>query len=304
MYVVVAIPLLFFPDGRLATRFARRLVVLILGDAALFVVVAATAPGPFLPPDQSSPHVFGTMPEALSAVLTAISLPGLPVSLVALVVYLVRRYRASDSGRRRQFRWLSLVAALLPVTLLATWVSYVVAGNADVVLVIGLTSIYLALPTLIAVAVLKPDLFDVDRVIATTATHAAFTACLLVVYTGADLLAGQLLAHRAPTVAVGVTALFAVLLAPARGRAQRHIDRWLYPARKAAFAAIDLLQRDTVTARARPEQLQGRLREALRDPELLVGIGRRSPGSWWLRTARPWFVLRRDSTLRSSWAAS
>ena len=270
-YVVVAIPLLFFPDGRLTTRFARRLFVLILVDAALFMVVAATAPGPFLPPDQSSPHVFGTMPEALSAVLTAISLPGLPVSLVALLVFLVRRYRASDRGRRRQFRWLSLVAALLPVTLLATWLSYVVAGNADVVLVIGLASIYLALPTLIAVAVLKPDLFDVDRVIAATAIHAAFTACLLVVYTGADLLAGQLLAQRAPTVAVGVTALFAVLLAPARGWVQRHIDRWLYPDRKAAFVAIDDLQRDTVTARARPEELERRLRGALRDPELLVG---------------------------------
>jgi signal transduction histidine kinase len=271
VYVVVAVPLLFFPDGRLTTRFARWLLVLILVDAALFMVDAATAPGPFLPPDQSSPHVFGTLPEALAAVLTAISLPGLPVLLVSVLVYLVRGYRASDRGRRRQFRWLSLVAALLPLTLLATWVSYLVAGNADVVLVVGLASIYLALPTLIAVAVLRPELFDVDRVIAATATHAAFTACLLVVYTGADLLAGELLARRAPTVAVGVTALFAVLLAPARGWAQRQIDRWLYPARKAAFVAIDELQRDTVTAWARPEQLQGRLREALRDPDLLVG---------------------------------
>jgi signal transduction histidine kinase len=271
VYVVVALPLLFFPDGHLETRVARWMLVVILVDAALFMVVAATAPGPFLPPDQSSPHVFGTMPEAVSAVLTAVSLPGLPVLLVVLLVYLVRHYRASDSGRRRQFRWLSLVAALLPVTLLATWVSYAVAGNADVVLVVGFVSIYLALPTLIAVAVLRPELFDVDRVIAATATHAAFTACLLVIYTGADLLAGQLLAQRAPTVAVGVTALFAVLLAPARGWVQRHIDRWLYPARTAAFVAIDELQRDTVTARARPEQLQGRLREALRDPDLLMG---------------------------------
>ncbi len=275
VYVVVAVPLLFFPDGRLTTRFARWLLVVIVADAALFMLVAATAPGPFLPPDEASPHVFGTLPAALSAVLTAISLPGLPISLMALLVYLVRRYRASDSGRRRQFRWLSLVAALLPVTLLATWLSYAVTGNADVVLVVGFTSIYLALPTLVAVAVLKPQLFDVDRVIAATATHAAFTACLLVIYTGADLLAGQLFAHRAPTVAVAATALIAVLLAPARGRVQRRIDQWLYPARKAAFAAIDELHGDTVTGRARPEQLQGRLRVALRDPELVVGY--RSP---------------------------
>jgi signal transduction histidine kinase len=101
--------------------------------------------------------------------------------------------------------------------------------------------------------------------------HGIFTVALLSVFTAVDLLAGLALVHSAPVVAVAATAVCAVLLAPARGRLQHRIDRWLYPARKAAYTAIDDLHRDTVAARARPEQLQSRLREALHDPELMVG---------------------------------
>jgi signal transduction histidine kinase len=270
VYVVLAVPLLLFPAGRATTRLARWLLAVILADAALFLVVAATAPGPFLPPDESSPHVLGTMPATLSNVLTAISLPVLPLTLIGLGVHLVRSYRAADDRRRGQFRWLALAGALLPVTLVSTWVSYAAIGNADVVLAIGLTAMYLAVPIVIAVALVRPDLFDVDRVLAGTASHATFTVLLLAVFTGADLIAGEVFAQSAPAIAVAVTALVAVALAPVRGRLQRRVDRWLYPARKAAYAAVDELYQETVTGRAGPEQLQARLRQALHDPNLLV----------------------------------
>jgi signal transduction histidine kinase len=270
-YVVLAVPLLFFPGGRLANRAGRWLLAAILVDAVLIIVVFATAPGPFLPPNEATPHVYGTMPKPLSDGLAALSLPGLPITLVALIVHLVGRYRASDSGRRRQFRWLTLGATLLPVTLLGTWVSYALFGNADVVLAVGFAAMFLMIPVVIAVAEVRPDLFDVDRVIASTATHAVGTTLLLAVFTGVNLLAGLVLVDSAPVVAVGAVALVAVVLAPARARLQGRVDRWLYPARKAAHNAIDVLHADTVAARARPEQLQLRLREALRDPTLMVG---------------------------------
>jgi signal transduction histidine kinase len=271
VYVVIAVPLLFFPDGRLATRFARWLLAAILADALLIMIVLATAPGPFLPPHEDTPHVYGTMPGTLSDVLAAISLPVLPLTLVGLIVHLVRRYRASDAGRRRQFRWLALAAAVLPLTLLGTWLSYALFGSADIVLVVGFTVMFLVLPVLIAVAVVRPDVFDVDRVIASTATHAAGTTVLLGVFTVVNALAGIVLVRNAPIVAAAVVTLVAVVLAPVRARLQGRIDRWFYPARKAAHNAIDLLHADTVAARARPEQLQARLRAALRDPDLMVG---------------------------------
>ncbi|MGH3739482.1 MAG: sensor histidine kinase, partial [Micromonosporaceae bacterium] len=55
-------------------------------------------------------------------------------------------------------------------------------------------------------------------------------------------------------------------------RLQRAVDRRLYPVRRAALAGIGELQRRSNAGLARPEELQRVLREALREPELLVGF--------------------------------
>lgn len=279
IYVVVAVPLLMFPDGRPSTRGARWLLAWILLDAATFMVTAATAPGPFLPPNEDSPHVLGTMPGALATALSVVTLPGLWITLVLLVVHLVRRYRVADESRRRQFRWLSLGAGLLPLTLLGTWLSYALIGNAEVVLGIGLTLTYLALPTLIAVAICRPDLFDVDRALVASVVSSVLAAGLLTIFTVADVLLGIVLSRGAPAAAVAVTAGVAVLLAPVARRVRRRVDSRLYPARHAAFTAVDDLQRETLEAGGSPEELQARLREALQDPGLVVAYRTRGDGT-------------------------
>src|SRR5580698_1881997 len=48
VYVAVAVPLLYFPRGRLETRADRWLLRIIVVDAALFIALAATAPGRYL----------------------------------------------------------------------------------------------------------------------------------------------------------------------------------------------------------------------------------------------------------------
>ena len=278
-YVVVALPLLFFPEGRVASRLGRWLVALILLDAAVFIVSAATAPGPFLPPDEATPHVLGTMPGPLAAILTAVALPLLPISLILVVVDLARRYRGSGPGRRRQYRWMSLAATLLPITILGSWISYALVGNADAVLAIGLTLTYLALPTLIAVAVRRPDLFDADRALVATVTRSIILAGLLAIYTAANVLVGVVLTRRSPAVAIAVTAGAALLLAPLGRRLQRRVDARLYTARHAAFEAIADLHHETLLSQAGPEQLQQRLRDALADPTLVVGYCRPANGN-------------------------
>jgi signal transduction histidine kinase len=270
VYVALAVVLLFFPRGRLETRSDRRLLTAILVDAALFMVVAATAPGPYLAPDQASPHVFGTLPSVVATIGTAVSLVGLPVTLVWLVVRLVRRRRGASEHERRQWRWMSLVAAILPATLLGSWLSYLVAGQGDITLAVGFAAMYLAVPLVIAVAVARPHLFDVDLVLASTATHAVLSACLLAVFTVANVVAGVVTAKTSSVVAVAATALCAALLWPLRRRLQHRIDRWLYPARKRIYVALDQLHVDTVTGRARPEELQSVLQTALHDPTLRV----------------------------------
>lgn len=270
IFVVIAVPLLFFPTGHLSRRSERVLLGLIVGDAVLFIVVAAAAPGPFLPPDERAPHVFGTLPEVVAGVLALGSLVLLPVTLIVVAALLFRRHRTSVGAARRQFRWLSLVALLVPLSLLAGWVSYVFVGTADAVLLTGLVAAYVALPLLMAAAVVRPELFDPTRLLATATGHMVVTAVLLAVFTGVTAVTGLFLAQGAPEIALAATAACATVLSRVRSRVQRSVDRWLFPARQVAFAAIADLQRDIVTGAAEPEDLQTRLRRALRDETLVV----------------------------------
>src|SRR6266508_1753771 len=166
LFVSAALLVLFFPEGRLRGR-DRWLAWAIAIDALLFIVVGALHPGPYPSPDERSPHVFGTLPHAVAAAIVAVTLPGVLVTLVLTVVSLVRRYRRAGVELRAQMRWLALAAMVLPLTLLAAWAGFVI-NISDAVVFVGLGLAYAAIPTVIGIAVLRPHLFEVDRVLAST----------------------------------------------------------------------------------------------------------------------------------------
>jgi signal transduction histidine kinase len=141
---------------------------------------------------------------------------------------------------------------------------------------VGLALTYVGLPAAVAVAILRHDLYDIDRLLSATATYALVTGALLAVWSGAVAAAGLLLGGDSTAVAVVVTALAAVAAAPLRARLQRRVDRRLYPVRWAALAAVDDLRARVDAGTARPEELQAVLAGALRDPGLRVGY--RRPG--------------------------
>jgi signal transduction histidine kinase len=271
LFVSAALLVLFFPDGRVGGR-DRWLAWAIAIDALLFIAVGATSPDPYPSPYEDSPHVFGTLPHAIAVAIVAVSLPGILVTLVLTFASLVRRYRRAGPELRAQMKWLVLAAMLLPLTLLVAWAGYVTIHVGDAVVFVGLGLAYAAIPTVIGIAVLRPDLFEVDRVLASTATHAIGTGVLLAIFTAANLAAGLLLPGDSTLAAVAATSLCALLLAPLRARLQRRVDRWLYPARRAALAAIDELNRQTAATQARPEQLEGALQRALGDATVRLGF--------------------------------
>jgi signal transduction histidine kinase len=272
LFSPAALLVLFFPEGRVRGH-DRWLAWAIVLDALLFIALGATSPHPYESPYEKSPHVFGTLPHVVAVATVAVTLPGILVMLVLTVVSLVRRYRRAGVELRAQMKWLALAAMVLPLTLLTAWVGYVlhpIAGEALVFVGLGLA--YVTIPTVIGIAVLRPDLFEVDRVLASTMTHAIATGVALAIFTAANLAAGVLLPGDSVLAAVATTSLCALLLAPLRARLQRRVDRWLYPARRAALAAIDELTRQTTTAQARPEQLEGALQRALGDATLRLGF--------------------------------
>ena len=279
LYVAPALLMLHFPDGRLPSRRWRWVVFGLLVVPVLFSLLAALDPSSYQAPFRNVAHALPIPPEPYLTVSKIVVIALLPVLLALLVASMgsmvVRYRRATDGVRRAQLKWFALGAAFLPATLLLCWTSYLLIGGPDLVLV-GLAATYLAIPVATAIAMLRHDLYDVDRALSATVTYGLVTAGLLGFYTAVAFVVGLGAGRASPVTAAAATAVCAAALAPLRGRLQRRVDRRLYPARRAAIAAIEGLQRRTHAGAARPEQLETALREALHDPALRVGY--RLPG--------------------------
>jgi signal transduction histidine kinase len=129
-----------------------------------------------------------------------------------------------------------------------------------------------ALPISVAVAMLRHDLYDIDRVLADTVSYAIVVVALIATYALSVLTLGLLLGRDSAPAAAGATAVCALVLAPLRTRLRRLVDRRLFPPRRAALQAIEHLQHRVHTRGAQPEELESVLRAALRDPALRVGM--------------------------------
>ncbi|NIK56957.1 sensor histidine kinase [Kribbella shirazensis] len=271
LLIAVALLLLYFPTGQLVSRRWRLIPPALLVLGAGQQAFGAFASEPFLSPLQDLPRPYAPLPGALRVVSELVFF-GLLALCLAAVVPVVMRYRGSTGTVRAQLKWLLLagVAALLyPLVCLA---EILVAGQSGIVAtVVGVLTLA-ALPAAVAVAMLRHDLYDVDRVLADTVSYSIVMVVLLGTYAVAAVSLGLVLGRDSAVVAAAATAVCALILAPLRSRLQRVVDRRLYPPRRAALLAIEDLQHRIHTEQAQPEDLESALRTALRDPGLRVGL--------------------------------
>ncbi|GAA1504192.1 sensor histidine kinase [Nocardioides humi] len=276
----VGLLLLYFPDGRLPGRRWRWLPPALVAVALLAMAWAALAGEPFRPPLDFLPR---NEPPGLLAGPSGSDSPPFVLVLVVLVlasaVSLVVRYRRAGAVQRLQVKWLALGGfgvALYPVVCLgeiAIWGEP--RWGSLAVLAAGI----LGIPVGVGIAMLRHDLYGVDRALVAVVTWTLATAVLLAFYATATGLAGATAGRGSVPVAVTVTVLAVLAFAPLRAWLQRQVDRRLYPRRRAGNAAVDQLHRDVAAGLARPEQLEERLRTALRDPALRVVLDDRDgPG--------------------------
>ena len=235
LYVPAAFVMLLFPDGRLPGPRWRVVAVGLIAVPAAFATLSTMDPAGFDEPYQDVPLPFGPAPDWLVPVAYALLPTFLALLVAAAAAMIVRHRRATDPVLRAQLRWFALAAAFLPLTLLLCWASYLLFGVADLVM-IGLALTLLALPTATTIALLRHDLYDVDRAVSAAATYGLVSAGLLAVFTTVTVVAGVLLGRDSAFVAAAATGLSAVALAPLRTRLQRRVDARLYPLRQAVRA--------------------------------------------------------------------
>jgi signal transduction histidine kinase len=270
-FAAVALLLVYFPDGTLPSRRWRWVPLTLVVCVALQQARGAFPGDSVSAPLQQVVQPFGTLPRWLDIAqgLTFFLMLSL---ILACAGSLVLRYRRSDRVRRAQIKWLAFAGLGFPLYPPLCLVEIGVLGHpAWFSVAVGLAGLA-GIPLATGIAMLRYDLYDVDRALAGTVTWSFITIVLLGLYGASSLTVGLLFGRGSSVAAAAATAVGAIALSPLRSRLQRAVDRRLYPLRRAAGSAIDALHRDTGTGAARPEELQAVLRIALRDPGLRVGF--------------------------------
>lgn len=271
LFAAIALLMLYFPDGHLPGRRWSAFPGLIVGTALVTSVTGAWAKEPLGEPMQHLPRPWGVYPwpAELASVVCNLGLVALGIAAGASLV--VRFSRAS--GRERlQLKWLSLAGLAIALYPVACGLEIWITGETDVFAGVMGGLALVALPVTVAVAMLRHDLYDVDRVLADTISYAVVVVLLVATYILAALALGLMLGRDSAPAAAGATAICALVLAPLRTRLRRSVDQRLFPPRRAALQAIEDLQHRVHTQGAQPEELESVLRTALRDPQLRVGM--------------------------------
>ncbi|WP_214414509.1 sensor histidine kinase [Sphaerisporangium fuscum] len=282
-YVPVALLVLFFPDGRLPGPRWRWVAGGLVADVVLFVPLAGMNPAAYPAPGRDAPHALGTLPGWAAPLVAALPLVLMALLAASAAAMVLKYRRADDPVRRARLKWLAVAGLWLPVTLLLCWAGYLFAGKPDLALA-GLFGLFVTLPVGTSIALLRHDLYDIDKAISTAVTYGLVTAALLGVYTAVVAVGGLLAGRGGSAAAAAATAVCAAVLTPVRVRLQRAVDRRMYPRRRAVLEAVEELRRRTHAGEAEPEQLESVLRDALRDPGLRVAY--RLPGTNALVDAR------------------
>ena len=276
LFAALALLLLYFPDGRLPSARWRFLPPAIVAAALVRHASGAFDPTPFRPPLEGVARPFGPPPPLLD-MIGSLALPVLLLGVVAAAVAPVVRFRVADPSRRAQLKWLGLVGIGVPGFVLVCGLEIVLLGAPSWASLTVAVATAIGLPVAIAIAVLRHELYDVDRAVSTAVTYLLATGIVASIFLVIAAAAGVALGRDSALVAAAGAALAVAALAPVRRALQRRIDRRLYPLREAALEAVRSLERRTHSGAARPEELEQELRVALRDPGLRLAY--RLPGA-------------------------
>jgi hypothetical protein len=215
----IAVLLLFcllFPDGRFAPRWTRWLAL-----GILLLVILGGSP----------------LPGAFTGVLTVLFML-MFASVIAAQVY---RYRAISTWvQRQQTKWGIFGLAVAILGLAAIWIGQDLApfptGNGSLYLAltnfIGTASILSAIPLCIGIAVLRNQLWDIDRIINRALVYGSLTGTLIAIYIGCVIglqaLSRVIIGGSSSLVIALSTLAIAALAGPLRRWIQRGIDRRFY----------------------------------------------------------------------------
>ena len=218
----VAIPLVF-PDGHLPSARYRWAVA-----SLILFLVAWTLLG-VLFDDETGARIPALRPlDPFVGVLEALVLIATIICFGSAIAAIAGRFRHGGAVQRQQVKWLvadvALAGAVLPIALLTTEVAPDLANLLSSIAIFAM----FALPIVIAIAILRYRLFEIDRIVSRTIGWALVTGLLAVVFVALVVVLQGILTPltNENTIAVAGSTLVALaLFGPLRRRVQRAVDK-------------------------------------------------------------------------------
>ncbi len=264
--------MLVFPEGRLGGRLMR-VVPWAFAGASLGTVASQWGAR------QVGGAVVGGPDGAWAGVVGVLSLVTIGTSLLLAAASLAVRHRRGGRRTRQQVRWL-LLAGVAVVTLLGGgWVAEAFGASLSVAYTPFLVAIVTLVPAAVGIAVVRHDLFDVDRALTDATAWLVTVGISAAVFGGVVYAMGQVV-----SVGTGLTSgvgafVSALVLVPL----QRHIVSWVGRVvdrdRHVAVAQVERFAADVRMGRSQPEEIEAVLRRVQDDPKLEVLVAR-PDGAW------------------------
>jgi signal transduction histidine kinase len=241
----VAIVAAIFPDGRFLSVGWRR--AMWVGIAISLVPTTLNALIPHLTVYAGVDNPVGIGGQRVQDAAAASTTLMLPILLVgaASIVY---RFRRSHGEERLQLKWLTLSTITVASMFAVYGVLVIVQGTASLegrhlVWLENLTILaFLAVPVSVAFGVLKYRLYDIDIVINKAVVYGAIAVFITGVYLVVVIGIGSLIGYASNPVLSAIAAgIIALAFQPARRRAQRLANRFVYGRRATPYEVLSQL---------------------------------------------------------------
>ena len=219
-WMLVVALLAVFPTGTTSSRTLRWILRILFVLTPFIIGLAIVADAPLPASGRENPLAVPALRVWSEAAIAGFVI--VPIAAFAALISIVRRWRQATGIDRLQYRWFALGIALLIGGMTATgflpWFDPIVNVLA---IIIGVN----AVPTAIAIAVLRYRLFEIDRLVSHTVSYAVVIALLAAIYLGTIYVVQSVVEAESELAVAGSTLAAAAAFNPLRRRVQALVDR-------------------------------------------------------------------------------
>lgn len=199
--------------------------------------------------------------------------------LVAAASSLVVRFRRGDALTRLRVRWLMMAAGGVPLLLAAGWVAVALGAPGEMAFVGFLSIVLLLVPAAVALAVLRHDLFDVDRLLGEGVAWVLTMLCSAAIFAVVISALAQVLGRDSVVGVTGAAFVAALCLLPLHGALAGVVGRVVDRERHVLLTRVRQFVRAVRDGSVEPEGVEELLRAVLDDPDLRLLLRRPGEGA-------------------------